>query len=123
MNLIKKYWWILILVFFLFSFKKKEEKTEEEESNILRIGEHSDRVLRLQKWLNKKWQEENYYVIKVDGKYGIETATRLSDMMWRHDYKKYYDARDKYFVDVFVNDKSWTNWIDLQWLSREYGFN
>jgi hypothetical protein len=122
MTFLKKYWWIFILVFFLFSFKKKEEETEEE-SNILKIGEHSNRVLRLQKWLNVWLGPNGYDKIIVDGKYGIETATALRQLLFTQYNNKYWDAVDKYFDTIDVNTKSWIDWIDLDWLSSEYGFN
>ncbi|MFM1755004.1 MAG: hypothetical protein RLZZ236_1943 [Bacteroidota bacterium] len=115
MTFLKKYWWILIIVFFLFSFKKKEEETEEE-SNILKIGEHSERVLRLQKWIDSKG-----YDIKNDGKFGIETGFWLLGVLL--DLNLPTNNGINYHV-VNASGTVWVDWIDINWLrNQNVGFN
>jgi hypothetical protein len=116
MNFVKKYWWIFILVFFLFSFKKKEEE-DEDDVQFVKIGDNNKTVLKLQDWLiNNGWN------IKRDSKYGTQTGDALNWALFE-DQDKFYDGKDKYFKVVSSPTKVWVEWIDLHWLSKEYGFN
>jgi hypothetical protein len=116
MNFIKKYWWILIIVFFLFSFKKKEED-KKEESNILKLGEHSDRVRMLQSWIKDKG-----YNIVLDGKYGIQTAVFLFFVLL--DLNLSTNNSTNYHVVNGSSGGAWCDWIDLDWLrNQNVGFN
>jgi hypothetical protein len=116
MNLIKKYWWILIILFFLLSRKKKEEETEEE-VQYLKIGDNSNTVGKLQDWIIS-----NGYNIIRDSKFGTQTGGALSWILFE-DEDKYNSGKNKYFKLKTSSTNVWVDWIDLKWLSKEYGFN
>ncbi len=82
------------------------------------MGDNSDDVLKLQKWINTNYSGFN---LAEDSKYGILTGSAIGWII-SEDVDKRDEGRGKGFQDVVTNKDYWVDWLDLNWFSTNYGY-
>lgn len=103
MKLILRYWWLIAIVLILLKSKKILKK-----DTIVKYGEQSDNVRKLQEYLYP-----GHPYIEIDGIYGQQTATVAIAHIFDIEEAEGVIYEDKYYHLTPTNEGEW---INLDWL-------